>query len=384
MSITGLPGQGPVRVGIPVADLGAGIFCAMGILVALLEREVSGEGQWVQSSLLGAQISLLDFQAARWLIAKDVPGQAGNDHPTSIPTGVFPTSDGHINIAAAGKHIYTRFCETLGLTICSTIRASPRIRRARRTGRPSTRSSPKLPKSTRAADLIAKLNKAGVPCGPINRMDEVFADPQVQHLGMAAPVHHGALGDIAVVNQPVKLSRTPSRIARATPEKGEHTDEILKTTAITTSRLPSFARGRSFEYVAVIASQRVGAKRRPMINSAKQSSWRSKKESWIAHMGMVCVNKPSSLCLRSEVRAGFDDLVCLPDQTHIRSSFEATAPGFRLRRVGSRGRDHSSLRHLKPCNPSVRPPGSTEADRASADWFCWLSCVVTEGSASLC
>ena len=115
MSITGLPGQGPVRVGIPVADLGAGIFCAMGILVALLEREVSGEGQWVQSSLLGAQISLLDFQAARWLIAKDVPGQAGNDHPTSIPTGVFPTSDGHINIAAAGKHIYKRFCQTLGL-----------------------------------------------------------------------------------------------------------------------------------------------------------------------------------------------------------------------------------------------------------------------------
>src|SRR5450756_1075959 len=110
MSITGLPGQGPVRVGIPVADLGAGIFCAMGILVALLEREVSGEGQWVQSSLLGAQISLLDFQAARWLIAKDVPGQAGNDHPTSIPTGVFPTSDGHINIAASGARIFKRFC----------------------------------------------------------------------------------------------------------------------------------------------------------------------------------------------------------------------------------------------------------------------------------
>ncbi len=115
MSITGLPGQGPVRVGIPVADLGAGIFCAMGILVALLEREVSGEGQWVQSSLLGAQISLLDFQAARWLIAKDVPGQAGNDHPTSIPTGVFPTRDGHINIAAAGKQIFARFCQSLDL-----------------------------------------------------------------------------------------------------------------------------------------------------------------------------------------------------------------------------------------------------------------------------
>src|SRR5262250_641959 len=114
MSITGLPGQGPVRVGIPVADLGAGIFAATGILVALLEREVSGEGQWVRSSLLQAQIQLLDFQAARWLIGHEVPGQAGNDHPTSIPTGVFPTSDGHINIAAAGSHIYKRFCAAIG------------------------------------------------------------------------------------------------------------------------------------------------------------------------------------------------------------------------------------------------------------------------------
>src|SRR6266851_951620 len=113
MSITGLPGQGPVRVGIPVADLGAGIFCAMGILVALLEREVSGEGQWVQSSLLQAQIFMLDFQAARWLVDHEVPPQAGNNHPTSIPTGVFPTSDGHINIAAAGGHMWIRFCEAV-------------------------------------------------------------------------------------------------------------------------------------------------------------------------------------------------------------------------------------------------------------------------------
>src|SRR6202161_3003573 len=113
MSITGLPGQGPVRVGIPVADLGAGIFCAMGILVALLEREVSGEGQWVQSSLLGAQISMLDFQAARWLIGHEVPEQAGNDHPTSIPTGVFPTFDGCMNIGAAGEAIYRRFCKVI-------------------------------------------------------------------------------------------------------------------------------------------------------------------------------------------------------------------------------------------------------------------------------
>jgi formyl-CoA transferase len=228
MSITGLPGQGPVRVGIPVADLGAGIFCAMGILVALLEREVSGEGQWVQSSLLGAQISLLDFQAARWLIAKDVPGQAGNDHPTSIPTGVFPTRDGHINIAASGKHIFMRFCQTLDLAhlLQDPLFADDASRSKNRLALNQVISD--ITKQHSSSDLIMMLNKAGVPCGPINRMDEVFADTQVQHLGMAAPVQHGSLGEIEVVNQPVKLSRTPSRIAHPTPEKGEHTEEVLK------------------------------------------------------------------------------------------------------------------------------------------------------------
>jgi crotonobetainyl-CoA:carnitine CoA-transferase CaiB-like acyl-CoA transferase len=228
MSITGLPGQGPVRVGIPVADLGAGIFCAMGILVALLEREVSGEGQWVQSSLLGAQISLLDFQAARWLIAKDVPGQAGNDHPTSIPTGVFPTRDGHINIAASGKHIFRRFCERLDLVhlLDDPLFSNDAARSKNRVALNKAISD--VTRQRSSAELIAMLNEAGVPCGPINRMDEVFADPQVKHLGMAAPVHHQTLGEIEVVNQAVKLSRTPSGVAHPTPEKGEHTDEVLK------------------------------------------------------------------------------------------------------------------------------------------------------------
>jgi crotonobetainyl-CoA:carnitine CoA-transferase CaiB-like acyl-CoA transferase len=228
MSITGLPGQGPVRVGIPVADLGAGIFCAMGILVALLEREVSGEGQWVQSSLLGAQISLLDFQAARWLIAKDVPGQAGNDHPTSIPTGVFPTRDGHINIAASGKHIFRRFCERLDLVhlLDDPLFSNDAARSKNRVALNKAISD--VTRQRSSAELIAMLNEAGVPCGPINRMDEVFADPQVKHLGMAARVHHQTLGEIEVVNQAVKLSRTPSGVAHPTPEKGEHTDEVLK------------------------------------------------------------------------------------------------------------------------------------------------------------
>ena len=114
MSITGLPGQGPVRAGVAIADLTAGVFCAMGILLALIEREESGAGQWVQSSLLAAQIAMLDFQAARWLISGEVPEQAGNNHPTSIPTGVFATADGHINIAASGGEIFARLCKALG------------------------------------------------------------------------------------------------------------------------------------------------------------------------------------------------------------------------------------------------------------------------------
>jgi crotonobetainyl-CoA:carnitine CoA-transferase CaiB-like acyl-CoA transferase len=227
MSITGLPGQGPVRVGVPIADLGAGIFCAMGILVALLEREVSGEGQWVRSSLLQAQIALLDFQAARWLIAKEVPGQAGNDHPTSIPTGVFATKDGHINIAAAGEHIYKRLCGALDAQHLASDPAYA-TDQARSKNRAALNAAiGEITRHKTSAEWIALLNAAGVPCGPIYKMDEVFADPQVRHLGMAVGMHHKKLGDTQVVNQAVELSRTPSRIHMATPEKGEHTDEVL-------------------------------------------------------------------------------------------------------------------------------------------------------------
>src|ERR1700756_254188 len=222
MSITGLPGQGAVRGGIPVAG-----FAATGILIALLEREVSGEGQWVRSSLLQAQIQLLDFQAARWLIGHEVPGQAGNDHPTSIPTGVFPTSDGHINIAAAGSHIYKRFCEAIGAPqlIDHPDYKTDKLRSQNRAGMNKAIADITRHKSSR--EWIDILNKAGVPCGPIYQMDEVFADEQVKHLRMAAPVHHPRLGDIEVVNQAVELSRTPSGVRYPTPDKGEHTDEIL-------------------------------------------------------------------------------------------------------------------------------------------------------------
>src|SRR5271169_882523 len=215
MSITGLPGQGPVRVGIPVADLSAGIFTAMGILIALLEREVSGEGQWVESSLLAAQIAMLDFQAARWTIAHEVPEQAGNDHPTSIPTGVFQTSDGFINIASAGDEIFGRFCRAVDRPDLAE-HPDYKTGRARSDNRKALNAAiEEITRHHTSAKWIDRLNKAGVPSGPIYKMDEVFADPQVKHLGIAQKVHHPKLGDIELVGQAVTLSRTPSRLETA-------------------------------------------------------------------------------------------------------------------------------------------------------------------------
>jgi formyl-CoA transferase len=240
MSITGLPGQGPVRVGIPVADLCAGIFCAQGILVALLEREVSGEGQWVQTSLLQAQIAMLDFQATRWLMDKEVPPQAGNNHPTSIPTGVFATSDGHINIAVAGQEIWERFCRAIGAT---TWLEDPRFTTGKLRSTHRTALNPLIQeylKTNSSQFWIDKLNGAGIPCGPIYSIDQVFGDPQVQHLGIAQPVQHPKLGTIHLVGQPYVLSRTNSSIRTAPPERGQHTDEILADLGIAKEQIADY------------------------------------------------------------------------------------------------------------------------------------------------
>ena len=227
MSITGEPGRGPMRVGIPVADLTAGIFAAMGILIALLEREQSGEGQWVKSSLLGAQISMLDFQAARWTIGKEVPGQAGNNHPTSIPTGVFQTADGYINIAAAGDDIYRRMCKAMGADHLATdpLFATGRSRSANRDALNEAIGA--ISRTKTSEEWIEALNAAGVPSGPIYAMDQVFADAGVKHLAMTRTVPHPVLGDVEVIGQPIELSRTPWSIRSATPEPGEHTEAVL-------------------------------------------------------------------------------------------------------------------------------------------------------------
>jgi formyl-CoA transferase len=227
MSITGEPGRGPMRVGIPIADLCAGLLCAHGIMVALLEREVSGKGQWVQSSLLQAQIFMLDFQAARWTMSQEVAKQAGNNHPTSIPTGVFATTDGHINLAVAGGAIWERFCKCVGAEHWITV---ARYKTGPDRSKNRDALNAEIEAVTRTKDSAAWIeifNKAGVPAGPIYNIDQVFADPQVQHLKMAQTVHSEAIGDIALVAQAVGLSRTPSTFAVAPPERSEHTEEVL-------------------------------------------------------------------------------------------------------------------------------------------------------------
>jgi crotonobetainyl-CoA:carnitine CoA-transferase CaiB-like acyl-CoA transferase len=228
MSITGLPGQGPVRVGIPIADLTAGLLLAQAILLALYRREQTGKGQWVHTSLLEAQVFMLDFQAARWLIAGEVPKQAGNDHPTSAPTGVFPTSDGHINIAAAGEGLWKRLCAAIAAPELASIPefVTPQLRSKNR-GALNERIAA-ITMTNSSSHWIKLLNSAGIPCGAINSIDKTFAEPQVQHLAIARPVKHPQLGDIKVVGQPITMSRSPQPAAmRPTPELGQHTSEIL-------------------------------------------------------------------------------------------------------------------------------------------------------------
>ena len=227
MSITGLPGQGPVRVGIPVADLTAGMFLAHGIVVALLERERSGRGQWVHTSLLEAMIRMLDFQASRWTLGKEIPPQAGNDHPTGIPTGVFKTSDGHMNIAASGQVMYRRLCEAIGAPalIDDPRFKSPADRSKNRKAMNEELDRVLMHKPT--AHWVDILNKAGVPCGPIYNVKEVFEDPHVQALGLAVAIEHPRLGTQSVQNVPVTLSRTPGAVRAPSPDMGQHTDEIL-------------------------------------------------------------------------------------------------------------------------------------------------------------
>ena len=227
MGVTGEPGSPPMRAGIAVADSSAGVYAETEILIAFAEREKSSLGQWVETSLLQAQITMMDFQAARYLIDGTVPPPAGNNHPTTTPTGVIATADGFINIGVGGDGQWRAFCKVIGRP---ELGEHPNYAK----GANRTRNRPAITAllqpifATRtSADWLAALEAAGVPAGPIYRVDEVFADPQVRHLGIAAPLHDPERGEIRVVGQAVGLSRTPASVVRSVPEAGEHTQDIL-------------------------------------------------------------------------------------------------------------------------------------------------------------
>jgi crotonobetainyl-CoA:carnitine CoA-transferase CaiB-like acyl-CoA transferase len=227
MSITGHPGAGPMRVGIPVADLCAGFFAAQGILIALFERFQSGRGQWVQTSLLQAQVFMLDFQAARFLMEGHVAKQAGNNHPTSIPTGVFNTSDGHMNLAVTGNNIWTKFCNVMGRADwnddCRYSTAQGRSEHRDALGK----EIEAITMTRTTAEWIVLFTKVGVPAGEINDIAQVFANPQVRHLGLAQSFTSQERGETELVGQPILMSRTPSRIASPPPTAGQHSEELL-------------------------------------------------------------------------------------------------------------------------------------------------------------
>ena len=228
MSVTGIPGQGPLRVGVAVTDVMAGAFLAQGILIALLDREVSGQGRWVQTSLIESGIALLDFQAARWTMDGQVPTQQGNFHPTVTPMGLYPTADGFLNLAATSDTNFRKFCRLIER---ENIAADPRFASAALRGRNRQALNELI-----ADALRAKTGRAwfeimvaeGIPCGPVYDIGEVFADPQVEQLRIRRSVAHPRLGDIDLIAQPCEITGFDRAIRTATPDPGEHTDEVLR------------------------------------------------------------------------------------------------------------------------------------------------------------
>ena len=233
MWVTGKPGEGPMRAGTAVADSTAGLYAATGIMIALAEREQSGKGQWLHTSLLQAQIALMDFQAARYLVDREVPAQTGNDHPYSTPVGVIETSDGFINIAVGGDGQWRDLCIALArpelvdhpdyATVQNRFKSRPAV---------WALLQPIFAEKT-SAEWLDLLEEANVPAGPIYKVDEMFEDPQVRHLGIAQTVNHHARGDVEIIGQPLVLDRTPASIDVAAPDAGEHTDEILQEMGLT-------------------------------------------------------------------------------------------------------------------------------------------------------
>jgi formyl-CoA transferase len=242
MSITGEPGRGPMRVGVAISDLSAGMFLATGILIALLDREVTGKGRWVHTSLLESLFSVMDFQAARYTAAGEVPPQVGNNHPTGSPMGVFDTADGLVNIAASSEKMFPNFCKAVG---ADHLLENPDYADGKKRALHREALNREINEITRRiplAELIEKLNAAGCPCGPINRLDDAFADPQIRHLNIATPVTHPEMGRFDIIRMPINMPDIPGarEIVRHAPELGQHTEEVLAEYGYTPDEIAAF------------------------------------------------------------------------------------------------------------------------------------------------
>ncbi len=227
MSVTGLPGTEPTRAGIPVSDLAAGLYLAIGVLVALHDRNRTGTGRWVQTSLLESMIAMMDFQAARWTVDHEVAAQAGNHHPTGVPMGCYASADGYVNIAGASGRLLRNLCEVIGLPgLPRDPRFSSAARRSANRAELNALIAGRLRTRTTGA-WVEAFSQAGVPCGPVYRMDEVFADPQVEHLAMTEPVEHPVLGHLDILRNAVRMTGAPATVRTPSPDLGDHTDEVL-------------------------------------------------------------------------------------------------------------------------------------------------------------
>ncbi|MCP5179041.1 MAG: CoA transferase [Pseudomonadales bacterium] len=229
MAMTGTRETGPMRVGVAISDTSAGMFLGQGILLALLHRERTGEGQWVHTSLLEAILAKLDFQAARFTMTGEVPQPQGNQHPTMVPMGTFQAADGLVNIAASSQRMWNAFCEALG---ARDLHDHPDYRggRARFDNREQLRAAiDALTRTRTVAELVTTLNAAGVPCGPVQDVGAAFESAQVRHLGMRRGAPHPELGEVSLVRSPINLSRYPhaERLRRAAPDPGEDVNDVL-------------------------------------------------------------------------------------------------------------------------------------------------------------
>jgi crotonobetainyl-CoA:carnitine CoA-transferase CaiB-like acyl-CoA transferase len=244
MSVTGIPGQGPVRVGVAVTDIMAGAFLAQGILIALLDREVTGEGRWVQTSLIEAGLTLLDFQATRWTMDKTIPPQEGNNHPTNTPMGCFPTADGFLNIAATSNKNFQTFCRLIDREQMATDPrfASTTLRRQNKEEMNEMIAAALRAKTT--SEWFELLVAAGLPCGPVYNIRDAFADPQVEALRIKRSVRHPRLGELDLVAQPCEITGFDRAIRTATPDLGEHNEEILQSLGYAPDEIAKFKAAR--------------------------------------------------------------------------------------------------------------------------------------------